>query len=1128
MNQAPTTREPVTRGTLTREQVDNLTGLVLTDEQWQCVSAPLEPFVIVAGAGTGKTAVMAARVLWLVGSGLVAEHEVLGLTFTNKAAAELAHRVTVLLDRLRVSQPAERGGEPGEPTVTTYHSFARRLIDEQGLRVGIEPGARLLSTAADAQLAFAVVCAAEGLRATRHSPATVAADVLRLDANLAEQTITTEELRKHDRGVIAAVDDLPKRTKKVLDIRETAERRIELAHLVDRLRAERIRVGGLDFSDHMRLCVDLVRSSDELVAEMRAAYRVVLLDEYQDTSIAQRVILSTLFAGGAVTAVGDPLQAIYGWRSASVANIAAFGTHFGAGRTTPVRVLSVNRRSGDPILAAANRVAADLRSAHPEVAELRSPAPRGAEVRAALLATVADERAWVADQVAALVAAGRPPEDIAVLTRANDSLAAIKEALEARGIPASVSGAEAITASPFAMQVLATLRVLHDPADNPSLVTLLAGPRWRIGAADLEALGRRAEDVSGGPANRRAAPGGSSKDGGSAADRLSLRERLGQVSATPDPVERPSLLEAAANPGPRVSRAARDRLAEFVAEIRHLQGRVGEPLADLAARVVHVTGAAVEADLAARRLARIRAATASSSVDPGVPGPASGREHLPILGDVGLDGLLHLVDGFSDAEGRSGLGAFLAYLDAAEQLGSGEQVEMPVVPGAVQLMTMHKAKGLQFPVVVLPHLAKDVFPSRLASDRWTTQAHVVPSELRDDRHVLPALAGYGSKELAAFVDDCRAHDRSGDDRLAYVAVTRAQDVLVASAHWWGPSQKGLRGPSPYLEALREQAADSAEALFVVGDPWVDQPEPEGSGEEPSNPLLDLTHEVPWPTPDLAEQDPTAAAAGAVSALLASGAVRLGAGAGPAPWEAQPQADLPPEVARQVAAWDAAIVALLSRGRPAGDAPPSVPIPSVLSASATMELAADPDAFAERLLRPMPRRRNRHADLGTAFHAWVEARLGVQPLITDDELPGAADEGIESAEELAALKEAFERLPYASRQPTGLEVPFSLSLGGRLIRGRIDAVFPAGPDAPPGQVWEVVDWKTSARDEADPLQLAIYREAWAREVGVPPTAVGAAFVFVRSGTVVRPDDLADADGIAALLAGAEEEGQMPDG
>ena len=432
-------------------------------------------------------------------------------------------------------------------------------------------------------------------------------------------------------------------------------------------------------------------------------------------------------------------------------------------------------------------------------------------------------------------------------------------------------------------------------------------------------------------------------------------------------------------------------------------------------------------------------------------------------------------------------------------------------------MTMHKAKGLEFPVVVLPHVCRDSFPGGKGSERWTGYAHVVPSELRDDRHVLPALRGYTTKDVTAFVEACRRHDRTGDDRLAYVGLTRAIHTLLATGHWWGATQKSARGPSDYLEALRELATGE------IDDPWAEAPSAgphqgasQDPAEPPTNPMLDQMTEVVWPAPDAPPGEGVVRAARAVSALIESGAIAE-------PWAAPGLPVAEPEVnpvARQVADWDTAIRALLARSERASDGLLVAPLPGVLSTSAAMELAADPREFAERLLRPMPRRRNLHAELGTAFHAWVEARLGVQPLIADDELPGAADESIGSQEELRVLKDAFERLEFAARTPAGLEVPFALGLGGRLIRGRIDAVFPADPDAPPGQLWEVVDWKTSTHDTADPLQLAIYRLAWADLAGVPPESVGAAFVFIRSGTVVRPPKLADAVEIAALLAGSE--------
>lgn len=1121
---------------MTRDQLDAVLGLTLTDEQWVAVSAPMEPYVIVAGAGTGKTSVMAARVLWLVASGLVEEQEVLGLTFTNKAAAELAGRISGLLARWRDREGAAVE-DPGEPTVATYHSFARRLLQEQGLRIGIEPGARLLSAAAVAQLAYRVVCRAEGLVATRGAPSRVAADVIALDANLAEQTVSTTLLREHDTRVVADIDLLPKVIKDVQTIRDTAVRRRELAVLVDQVREARSRSGGLDFSDHMRLCVDLVQSSEELVAAMRATYRVILLDEYQDTSIAQRVILSTLFSGCAVTAVGDPLQAIYGWRSASVANIAAFAQHFGGSR--PPLVLSVNRRSADPILAAANRVASGLRDQHPEVAELRSPQPRTGQVRAALLDTIEDERTWLAEQVAAEITRGRRPDDIAVLCRANDTMRPLRDALQTRGIPASIVGSAAITSSPYASAVLATLRLLADPADNVAAVTLLTGPRWRIGAVDLEQLGRRATELSGPdnptirtrPRPTEATPTLLGPDGSGAGD---LPARLVQATIQPDPVERPSLLEAAAHPGVRLSMAAASRLAEFVAELAELHTHVGDPLPELVNRVVATIGAHVESELAAR-----------TESGPGAAGTAASAP------DSGLRGLIELVDQFSDADGRSGLGSFLAYLNAAEQLGSGEQVALAEVPGTVRLMSMHQSKGLEFPVVVVPHLCNEVFPGKRGSDRWTTRAHVVPTELRDDRGVLPTLTGYGPADRKSYLAQCRAHDRSGDDRLAYVAFTRAEDALIASGHWWGPTQVRTRGPSDYLHDVRAESSESTDPHAAV-DPWTEEPNTQGTTQPVTNPLLGLADDVVWPTPNPPDDNPVLQAAQAVTQLVASGrAVPLaellgrpeheptGPGAPAHSAGAAGSADPagPGEtassggrhafpVAAEIAGWDAALTALLARGTPVGDSesgvatPLTVAVPASLSASAALELAADPQAFAERLARPMPQPRSRFADLGTAFHAWVETRLGVQPLIADDELPGAADEEIASAAELAELTAAFERLEYATRTPAGLEVPFAVALAGRIVRGRIDAVFPAGPGSPAGQLWEVVDWKTSRSERADPLQLAIYRLAWAEITGAPLDSVGAAFAYVRSGNIVRPNDLPGEAELTEILGGEE--------
>ena len=248
----------------------------------------------------------------------------------------------------------------------------------------------------------------------------------------------------------------------------------------------------------MRLCADLVRSSDELVQAMRAAYRVVLLDEYQDTSIAQRVILSTLFAGTGVTAVGDPMQAIYGWRSASVANIDAF-----APALRPRRARPSSRPLGEPALGHPDPRGGQpdrgrAASAAPAGGRAAAPAPVGAVVRAALLPTVADEREWIADQVQALVESGTPPEDIAILGRANDQLAPAATAARGSGSTGQRLGHR----SPDHQPVRDRGAVHPQGPGRPGRQHLARGPPRRAALADRPPRPRTARRSSGAPRGR--------------------------------------------------------------------------------------------------------------------------------------------------------------------------------------------------------------------------------------------------------------------------------------------------------------------------------------------------------------------------------------------------------------------------------------------------------------------------------------------------------------------------------------------------------------------------------------------------------------------------------------------------
>ncbi len=275
------------------DQLKELLGIPFTPEQTACIVAPPAPQVIVAGAGSGKTTVMAARVVWLVGTGQVAPEQVLGLTFTNKAAGELAERVRRALVKAGVTDPdaIDPDNPPGEPVISTYHAFAGRLLTDHGLRIGLEPTSRLLADATRYQLAARVLREAPGTypALTRSFPDLVG-DLLTLDAELAEHLVRPEDLRAWDAGLLSTLEGVKLSNADLRKVPEAAAARRELAELVRRYRAAKRERDLLDFGDQIALSAQLARIP-EVGRLLRDEFRVVLLDEYQDTSVAQRVLL---------------------------------------------------------------------------------------------------------------------------------------------------------------------------------------------------------------------------------------------------------------------------------------------------------------------------------------------------------------------------------------------------------------------------------------------------------------------------------------------------------------------------------------------------------------------------------------------------------------------------------------------------------------------------------------------------------------------------------------------------------------------------------------------------------------------------------------------------------------------
>jgi len=1053
----------MTGSDLSKIALDTVLGFTLTEQQWAAVSAELEPAVIVAGAGSGKTTSMAARVAWLVGSGHVAPEGVLGLTFTTKAAGQLLRamrdQVSALVSAGIIRDSDDDGNPIGDPQAFTYHAFCARIVAEHGIRLGREPMTTMLTDGARQQLAHRVVCRSTlPLFEFGRNPIDVANDLLSLDDELTELAIAPAELRGFDDDMLAMLHSADSLQLIGRQMERVSSLRAVLADLVEQWRAEKAEREVMDFADQIRLAGEIVDRYPDVVADLRARFPAVLLDEYQDTSIAQRTLLQRAFGNGhAVMAVGDPCQAIYGWRGASVDNIEHFPSHFPrrvAGTSSAVRfALSENRRSGPNILEIANRASAHLRTIHAGVEPL-TPADTGkgpGAVGCALFTTYAEEVAWLVQEIQATHAGRADWSQIAVLAATGRDLVAVDRALRRAGVPTQLLGAAALLAQPAIVDLRAMLEVILDPTANAAFVRLATGPRWRIGVRDLAALGARAAGLSGG--RQRSA-------------QEDIDSALDDAVAGSDMVEAVSLTEALEDLGDadNYSAEARERYTAMAAELRRLRSHVGEPLTDLILRVIRTTGLEVEAAL-------------------GPPAIAAQQQHA-------IAAFLDLAAEFTDLDGRMTLGAFLGRLRDAERFDISIDLDVTGPADAVQLLTIHKAKGLEFGYVFVPFVAEGAFPGGRGRSQWPTSAHTVPWPLRDDcTDELGEFPLNGdapkAKDHAAYKLVLRAVSELENERLAYVAFTRAERGLTVSAHWWGPSQATLRGPDAFLELVHEACLDGVGQVVH----WADRP-----GDDEANPQgEDFAAPAPWPAPVSADRlAALESAAAAVRAPLAHQPELPGLGS-----HARPSGTAAAD-AETIARWDVLAAALVEEERQRHTRERVVPLPNTVSASTLMHALADPVAVAQELARPMPRPPAPAARRGSDFHAWVETRFGQQSLLDPDDLPGSADAELGSDEALQSLKEAFSLSGWSSRDPVAVEVPFALVIGGRVVNGRIDAVF--GADGR----FDVIDWKTGGSQRIDAMQLAIYRLAWAQLAGVPLESVDAAFVMVATGEVLRSE------------------------
>lgn len=1138
-----------------------------TAEQSAIISSPLMPRLVIAGAGSGKTATMADRVVWLVANGWVRPEEVLGVTFTRKAAGELASRIRAKLaslGKVAASRPDDFrhwaiDSDDMEPKVSTYHSYASGIVSDYGLRIGVERDVVLLGAAQSWQLASEVVEVYDGdYEHFTAAKSTLVNAVIQLAGECAEHLREPSEVREWLMARITEFDALPyaagaarNPTQAARDLRAMLRTRASVAEMVERYSEAKRSRGVLDFGDLVALAARIARDVPIAATTERSRYKVVLLDEFQDTSHAQLVLFSRLFGEGhAVTAVGDPNQSIYGFRGASAGQLFHFvrefpalapnpntgterepstdgpGNEASAGYTVaPTSYLTTAWRNGRNILAAANTIAAPLNRASVmegpagqrgegtdlTVPPLRpSPAATDGAVVVGRFATDQDEAAAIA--LEARDHTGR--HTMAVLCRRRAQMDCIRNEFEAQGIAYEIVGLGGLLDAPEIVDLVSTLKVIADPGRSDALMRLLAGARWRIGPADLMALNdwarylaarraRKATDMD--PAG--SVSGDEGADDGQApvidsdiTDNASLVEAL-------DFLPKPGWISPQ---GRTLSDTALTRLQALSEELRTLREFIGDDLTTLLGEVERAM--LLDIEVAAK---------------PGVSIHQARRN---------LDAFQDAAASFLHTAQRIDISAFLGWLEAAAAEEGGLDVAPSEPnPDAVQLLTVHASKGLEWDMVFVPGLNAGAFPSNRDS-RWSSGSAALPWPLRGDRSDLPQW-DLDQPDQKGWVDaekDFKAavqhHGEAEERRLAYVAYTRARHVLWASSAAWNGSRSGKSEISPFLtdlsplvgeeatvhpESLEEDALPQESPLIAETEVAVFPYDPlEGPVNARTGERLRLV-----PGRRAAMEAASAEVLANIHAMSRAGAQKGVAGLEP---EMPEEPGRPSESGKEgrlrgaAAGWAAEARLLLERRRRRMDHR-DVHLPAHISASLFVELGEDSAGVLAHLRRPVPREPGVNARKGTAFHAWVEEYYGTTGMLLDE--AAGSDAHVDEAYGLDQMVAAFKASEWAHRAPAFVEVPVETSIGGVVVRGRIDAVFRNADGS-----WELVDWKTGRKPSGRQLagksvQLAVYRLAWSRLMSVPLEEVSAVFYYVTDDAVVRPHDLGSEAELEQIIASA---------
>lgn len=1117
-----------------------------TTQQEKVITAPLKPTLVVAGAGSGKTATMSARVTYLVASGQVDPSQVLGLTFTRKATHELRERIENRLGQLyrypgwtpsstrsnaaaqvsgglstadsssaaggigaaSSSQDQDLTAVAGEATVATYNSFAGALVREWGLEVGLETDTAVLTPASSWQIMYELM---ENWGQEFEEPfssldsATELA--LQVANSLNENLLSVDEARelmadlgqnlkdlRSVRGAAKAIDakSLPAMTK-----------RIQVLDLVERYIDYKRENSLVDFGDQVALACRIVtdeRVGPRVIAQYRDRFKAVLLDEFQDTSVAQTILLSSLFAGCGVVAVGDPNQAIYGWRGASSAALGQFHRHFSNG-SGPVLQLSTAWRNDPQILQAANRISDPLRASGQVRVEKLVKRPGVGDERGKVWAARVQDGLAEAELIAKfLTQRWSPSKSMAVLCRTRSQFTPIVAALIERGIPVEVVGLGGLLDVPEVADVRALMSVALDPTSADRLMRLidLVG----IDAADLDVVWSFAREL----VNARASAGPSGAE-----PRLAeplLAEALSEIVVNFAAFEAFCKKNACA-----LSPAGLYQAKRLGRILQEANGAANLELVDFISWAERALGLDVEAaarvdvnEVGARALAALRAQATS----------------------------------FKSQNPEAGAQVFLGWLNAAQDQERGlELPEVEPAPGAVQVLTVHASKGLEWDIVVVPGLVEANFPSyrsrpkedyTVLANSWITQVSEFPHTLRRDYDSLPPCPFIGLSPQAGkdailsageeYRSELGKWEVAEERRLAYVAYTRARSQLLLTTSHYAALSKTPKMTSRFLKELER----SQMVQFLVDDERDD---------DLSNRALDQSSVSVWPhqldalagleEPGAAE--PSGVGLGAVEpgqagpgqaalskqaglSLRLRAAALVSAAGGSQGSGCEEALQIPEGLAPQLDDWWRQARLLLQERQIRQENGQEIVLPSHLAATAMAKVGKED--FIMSLRRPLPPPPSKAARLGTAFHEEMSQRLNSEGTLLS--LAEAGSDRLSPTDRKQVnnwLDNVTDLEILQGYSPYATEIDQEIRLAGFNVRCRIDAVFKA---AEKGRAqWLIVDWKTGGqRVRVD--QLSLYVHAWAASQNVDISQVRAAYVYVQDGHVdeLRPRQIIGLD------------------